>query len=303
MALFIVPILTRNEVDSNMAYFRKRDNGWEYRISYKDATGKYRQKSKSGFKTKALASAAASKAELELLAGTPATNKDVTFSQYFKEWVDTHKRPGSAIGTIKGYEVTQKALDKYFQTLKLRDMTPTLYQKILNKMGEHYAKNTLYKHHHKFRSCVKHAIADGIVDRNFTDLAKINSIVAGKDTKENYLEEDEYLRLIDYLYSEPFKYRNIQMYLLAVTGMRVGESMGLTWNDIDLENGIIDINKTWDVVRNDRFAPTKNQQSIRQIPINTKLVDLLQEYRATIGKIINTIDYSHKLQQLILTGG
>ena len=35
-----------------MAYFRKRDNGWEYRISYKDKSGKYKQKSKSGFKTK-----------------------------------------------------------------------------------------------------------------------------------------------------------------------------------------------------------------------------------------------------------
>ena len=38
-----------------MAYFRKRSNGWEYRISYKDTDGKYKQKSKSGFKTKKLA--------------------------------------------------------------------------------------------------------------------------------------------------------------------------------------------------------------------------------------------------------
>ncbi|HGO8536752.1 Arm DNA-binding domain-containing protein [Streptococcus suis] len=33
-----------------MAYFRKRDNGWEYRISYKAPDGSYKQKSKSGYK-------------------------------------------------------------------------------------------------------------------------------------------------------------------------------------------------------------------------------------------------------------
>ncbi|MBS8076371.1 site-specific integrase, partial [Streptococcus suis] len=36
-----------------MAYFRKRNNGWEYRISYKAPDGSYKQKSKSGYRTKA----------------------------------------------------------------------------------------------------------------------------------------------------------------------------------------------------------------------------------------------------------
>ncbi|HEM4802710.1 TPA: Arm DNA-binding domain-containing protein, partial [Streptococcus suis] len=49
-----------------MAYFRKRDNGWEYRISYKAPDGSYKQKSKSGYRTKAEAVQAASQAEIEL---------------------------------------------------------------------------------------------------------------------------------------------------------------------------------------------------------------------------------------------
>ncbi|HEM4802414.1 TPA: Arm DNA-binding domain-containing protein, partial [Streptococcus suis] len=49
-----------------MAYFRKRDNGWEYRISYKASDGSYKQKSKSGFRTKSEAVQAASQAEIEL---------------------------------------------------------------------------------------------------------------------------------------------------------------------------------------------------------------------------------------------
>ena len=57
-----------------MAYFRKRDNGWEYRISYKDITGKYRQKSKSGFKTKKQAELEANKIEIELSKGFQINN-------------------------------------------------------------------------------------------------------------------------------------------------------------------------------------------------------------------------------------
>ncbi|MFX3741709.1 Arm DNA-binding domain-containing protein, partial [Streptococcus suis] len=52
-----------------MAYFRKRDNGWEYRISYKAQDGSYKQKSKSGYRTKAESDKAASQAEIELSHG------------------------------------------------------------------------------------------------------------------------------------------------------------------------------------------------------------------------------------------
>ena len=61
--------------------------------------------------------------------------------------------------------------------------------------------------------------------------------------------------------------------------MRVGESMGLTWDDIDFENCRLSINKTWDIYSQDGFAPTKNQQSVRTVPLDNGTIDLLQEYK------------------------
>lgn len=66
-----------------MAYFRKRENGWEYRISYKTPDGKYKQKSKSGFKTKALANQAAIEAERALQNDIYIDDK-ITLLDYFK---------------------------------------------------------------------------------------------------------------------------------------------------------------------------------------------------------------------------
>lgn len=62
--------------------------------------------------------------------------------------------------------------------------------------------------------------------------------------------------------------------------MRVGESMGLTWDDIDFENCQLSINKTWDIYNQDGFAPTKNQQSVRTVPLDNGTIELLQDYKA-----------------------
>lgn len=45
-----------------MASYRKRENGWEYRINYYDSTGKRKPKSKGGFRTKSEAIKAAAEA-------------------------------------------------------------------------------------------------------------------------------------------------------------------------------------------------------------------------------------------------
>ena len=90
---------------SKMAYFRKRDNGWEYRISYKDSDGKYKQKSKSGFKTKALANQAAIEAERTLQNDIYIDDK-ITLLDYFKKWSEIHKKPNVSTITWKSYELS-----------------------------------------------------------------------------------------------------------------------------------------------------------------------------------------------------
>ena len=49
-----------------MASYRKRSNGWEYRINYYDSNGKRKPKTKGGFRTKSEAIKAAAEMELKL---------------------------------------------------------------------------------------------------------------------------------------------------------------------------------------------------------------------------------------------
>ena len=73
--------------------------------------------------------------------------------------------------------------------------------------------------------------------------------------------------------------------LIAInTGIRIGELCGLQWKDIDLENGIIHINKTMQRINTykNRINETevcimkpKSNSSIRDIPIPSHLIDFL----------------------------
>ncbi len=67
--------------------------------------------------------------------------------------------------------------------------------------------------------------------------------------------------------------------LLYWTGMRVGEALALTKNDIDFENGTVAINKSYTRLnREDKITPPKTPKSNRKISIHKELVELLQEY-------------------------
>lgn len=95
-----------------------------------------------------------------------------------------------------------------------------------------------------------------------------------------YLDSDEAKRLLECLSGEPIMYKTL-FTLILLSGMRRGEACGLTWNDIDFENSVIDINKTISylpskgVFEND----TKNSSSRRVIKLPTQAFDLLREYR------------------------
>lgn len=74
-----------------MASYRKRPNGWEYRINYYDSTGKRKPKSKGGFRTKSEAIKAAAEMELKLQDNINV-DEDITFLNYFKQWCEVYKR-------------------------------------------------------------------------------------------------------------------------------------------------------------------------------------------------------------------
>ncbi|HEL1610792.1 site-specific integrase [Streptococcus suis] len=261
-----------------MAYFRKRDNGWEYRISYKAPDGSFKQKSKGGFATKKLAQSAASKTE-RLLNNNVRVDDKQTFLDYYHNWAEIHKKPNVTPVTWKKYQHTESKVKLYFKDTKLTEITNSMYQQVLNQFASTHTQETVEKFHYQVKAAVKMAVHEGIIERNFCDFAIIRSTVESFAKETKFLEMEEYTDLIRQT-REKMKYHSYAIiYLIAVTGMRFAEAVGLTWDDIDFENGLIDINKTYNYNTTFDFAPTKNSSSMRKVPIDDQTINLLIEYR------------------------
>ena len=69
--------------------------------------------------------------------------------------------------------------------------------------------------------------------------------------------------------------------VLATTGMRRGEVMGLRWGDVDLEAGRMAVEQTLNTV-NDKlsFGPVKTAKSRRRLSLDRQTIDALRRHRA-----------------------
>lgn len=73
----------------------------------------------------------------------------------------------------------------------------------------------------------------------------------------------------------PYPY-NIMMSTALLTGLRLGELLGLAWNNIDLNNGTLNVRQT---VWQSKIQTPKSEESERTIPLPETLIELLKDYK------------------------
>lgn len=116
------------------------------------------------------------------------------------------------------------------------------------------------------------AVEDGIIARN----PATGITVKVPESPQAILNRTE----IDTLLLEA-KLRNHRYYnhwaLAILTGLRKGELIALTWSDIDFENRVIAVTKSWGSL--DGLGPTKSTKN-RYVPISNELDRFLKELRS-----------------------
>lgn len=125
--------------------------------------------------------------------------------------------------------------------------------------------------HHQLKAVLLDAFDDSLLNRDPTRKTVIKGMPPAPK-KRKYLNEFE-LKLfireqdlgdevtIDWL-----------LLLIAKTGLRFSEALGLTKKDFDFEKQIISISKTWNYkTAYGCFKPTKNKSSVRKVQLDRKL--------------------------------
>lgn len=96
---------------------------------------------------------------------------------------------------------------------------------------------------------------------------------------KKYLTETELTHFLQAVKHENFKYYCL-CYLAAITGMRIGELMALTWKDIDFVHQTISItqNNVLDLNHHPILSTPKSKSSIRTIEVDASTLQLLEQW-------------------------
>lgn len=266
---------------------RKRANYYEYRVEIAQIDGKRKWISKSGFRTKPEAQEAGILAYNEYLnAGVPFKSCDLSYSDYLDYWLNNYCKTNLKYNTIQTYSIIiETYLKPNIGKYKLSTITSvslnTFITDIVNKYNysRSYYKNILKVLKGSFRDACN---LYGFIKYNpalTLRLPKINQY--SEDVKHLYTQEE-----IDKILN---RFKDNQTFICSFltscyTGMRTGEVFGLTWEDIDLDNGIISIqhsvyDKPKDITGRWYLGTTKTPTSIRKVYIGDTLKQALINYR------------------------
>lgn len=255
-------------------------------------TGKRKQKRKGGFNTKKEAQLAAAEIMKEVNEGTYINESDITFKNFAYHWLDLYFASGRVKeSTIRVRKIEIKQLMYYFEHLKLKDITPKMYQDALIDMRKRgYATNTISGAHRSGRMIFSKAHELGLIRKNPTESAvlpltqkTIEDIELEKQIPK-HLEREELFTFLETAKTKGLSLDYPIFLTLAYTGMRVGELSALKWSDIDFKEKTISITKTYYSPDNNsreyKLLTPKTKSSVRVIDIDETVLEELKKLRA-----------------------
>lgn len=200
-------------------------------------------------------------------------NAETRFADWYAEWIETYKKGAVRDVTLRKYEVAEMWVRRIVPSLKLKDLNRTEYQHLLNVYAESHEHQTVVDFHHLVKASVLDAVDEGYVPRDPTRKAVMKGCNP-RQKKVKYLNQFELHSLLNDLVldGEPCDNWDWLILLVAKTGLRFAEALGLTPDDIDLTRQAVNVNKTWDYKAGGGFAPTKNKSSKRSVSIDWTLV-------------------------------
>ena len=197
--------------------------------------------------------------------------KHELFHEYYNRWIHIYKEGAIRNVTMDKYKMTQLWLKRLIPTLEICQLTRTTYQQLLNDYAEVHEKQTTMDFHHQLKAAILDAIDEGWIKRDPTRKAIIKGKHA-RNKKQKFLNQFEVHKLLSDLTLGSTLDWDWLIYLIAKTGMRFSEALGLTPKDFDFMHQSITINKTWDYKNNTGFLPTKKFTSNRKIQIDWQTV-------------------------------
>jgi len=220
---------------------RQRPDGrWEARFTYTDELGQKRRGSVYGNTQKECRQAltAAVKAVDE---GTYRKAQRYTVSQWLDEWLITYCKDLKPT-TRAGYKnKVNTRIKPYIGSMQLSALNNVQMQRYFNKLSEGdkdhkpLAPKSVQNVHGILHKALKQAVIAGLIPNNPADFTKLPKV---KRAELAPLMDDNVGKFLAAIKGDRFERL---FFVTLFSGLRQSEVVGLQWEDIDLENGTIQV--------------------------------------------------------------
>jgi integrase len=258
---------------------QRSDGRWMARIGIgQDATGKRLTKTLYGKTKKEVADKLTAEASA-LLTGSSVNPGRMTLADLLGKWLEESAKPNTARGTYANYKrIVDSHVVPNIGGVKLSAVRPLHVQTLLSTLekAEVGARTRQYVYVTLHRA-FKVAMRWQLLTRNPCD-GVTPPRVAKRQVKPLTAAQAKVLL------EKAKSTRYYALYLLALTtGMRQGELFALSWKDVDLKRGVLQVRHSLEMVDNQlRLKEPKSESGRRQIALPNVASEALLDHKAKL---------------------
>ncbi len=286
----------RQNARDKQGRIRKELKVYDIKFRYRDATtGKMKETCKRGFLTKGDAEAYLLRLNNQLATNTFLPENNILFRDYLTEWLETYAKINLRPTTYLGYKrIIEAHLIPYLGNRKIKDVTSIDIEHMYANLLQHgradgkgglSAKSVQYTHR-VLNEAMTHAIKKRIIQHN--PVAAVINTPKPRKFKTEVYSRQEILELLEIVKGTRFE---IPVVLASVCGLRRGECLALTEDDVDFEAQTIRVNKQFvQAGRQVLLGAPKSEESDRIISAPKEVFDIIrqhmirhEEYRKFLG--------------------
>jgi integrase len=201
---------------------------------------------------------------------------------YMDEWLEVFVKPYISPSTYEKYlSQINNHIYPALGRLKLQNIIASDIQKLYNTLnvkspvsGKALAPKTIKNIHLNISACLDRAVKDDLIRKN-----PCKDVILPKRKKSpiKVYDRQETAKLLEVVRDTDME---LVVNMLIGLGLRRGELLAVTWNDLDTTNGTLSINKNVIFVKGESIVKEpKAEAGVRVLTVPKILLDLLNKWR------------------------
>jgi integrase len=278
------------------AYQTRAGERWAWKATITMPDGTRKQKMVRGFTAKkaALASLREALAASESTGFTEPSKTPV--GEYLATWLDSLRLAPSTVASYR--KNVRLHIAPNIGSIPLASLTPVLLDRLYKQLessgradhreGEGLSPRTVRYIHTVISAAMKAAVDAGLIAANPASRAHPPTARQARSPEMHPWSEDQLAAFLGW--SRNHSELHAIWHVLAYTGMRRGELLGLRWRDVDLRTGVITVRRSAGIVRNagegaEVIEGSTKTAKPRLIDIDADTLALLESWKRQRGSL------------------